>query len=145
MLFVDLSAWHLQNLAIREQLNGGLLPLNLCLVGVIGMFLWHTWRRFGHDWTRIPGVRTACALFWIFAADAARAGFVWLILRMQNRGGTSELILHVANFGFVIAAFAGLIAILRCVYLFTPKAWGHWGWIGSAGVTAAFLALSMAL
>lgn len=135
----------LSNLVIREWLNGGLLPLNLCLCFVIARFLWDAWRMWGAGWTHAPGVRGACALFWIFAADAARAGFVWIILRTQNRHLSSRLVEQISNIGFMIAALVALLAILRCIYVFTPKTWGHRGWVFSACLTAAFLALSHSL
>ncbi len=132
----------LYNVVIREWLNGGLLPLNLCLCFVIARFLRDAWQLVGWGMTREPGVRGACALFWIFAADAARAGFVWIILRTQNRHLSAAAIEQISNIGFMIAAAVGLLAILRSIYIFTPKAWGHRGWIFSACITAAFLALS---
>jgi hypothetical protein len=130
------------NLIIREWFNGGLVPLNLCLVVVTTMFLWDTLQAHGRGWTRQPGVSSACALWWIFAADAIRAVFVWVILRQQNRGLPIVDFAELANFGFMIAALISLAATLRCIFLFTPKAWGHWGWVGSALITCAFLGIA---
>lgn len=124
---------------LREMLNGALFPLNVALLIAFGFFLYQTRRMFGPGWSKTPGVPAACALWWIFFCDAVRAGLVWLTLKTQNDGGSVKFLEPFATAGFVIAAVVGVAAILRCIYIFTPKWIGHWGWIFAAGLTFAFL------
>lgn len=151
------------NLVIREWVNGGLLPLNTSLVIVIGLFLWDKaieamlWRRQsfpGVEWVDLhrtwsqfqetEGVQTACALFWIFLADALRAGAAWSILNYRIAVSVPEdpanvvATVHLVNLAFIVAGIIGLLASLRCIYLFTPIRWGHWYWIGSVALTLMF-------
>ena len=137
------------NLIMREWLNGSLLPLNLSLIFVIGLFLWDTYQENHRGWSVVAGVPVACALWWIFAADAVRAGTVWMILRLSNRipaiavlDPSTGTAMAWANVALIMAGIAGVMASLRCAYLFTPKAWGHWYWIGTALVTLSFLGIT---
>jgi hypothetical protein len=141
------------NLIIREWLNGGLLPLNLSLVLVIGLFLFDSWRtpdvRTWLDMNRVPGVSTGCALLWIFIADALRAGTAWVVLRELNDGGPRVLAQGVVpetmvaiNVAFILAGVIGLLASVRCIYLFTPQWLGHWYWIGTVAVMLTFQVLT---
>ena len=149
------------NLIIREWVNGGLLPLNISLVIVVGLFLrdeWVKsqypggWRELQHHpydhiknhywrWHKRSGVPTACALIWIFAADAMRAGSAWYILWTANNKvptATSSVDDLWVSGGFMVAGIVGLLASVRCIYLFTPEKLGHWCWILSVFVMIAF-------
>lgn len=130
------------NLIIHEWLNGGLLPLNLSLLLAIGHTLYLTRRIHGRGWTWVPGIPTACALWWIFFADGLRAGLVWLTLRQQNEGGSFITIDGTTTYFYILAAAIGVLASLRCIYLFTPKEIGHLGWIVSAISTVTFVVFS---
>lgn len=132
----------IDNLIIREWLNGGLLPLNICLMLAIGHSLNCARREHGRGWTQMPGVASACAFWWIFCADGIRAGLVWLTLRTQNRGGSIAAIDALLTYGYILAAAIGVLASLRCIYLSTPRSVGHWGWILSALSTVAFVVTS---
>jgi len=131
------------NLIIREWVNGGLVPLNLSLVFVIGLFLWDSAREADSykSFSKTSGVPTACSLFWIFAADAMRACSAWYILWKVN-DRVPPPISGIENLwvsgGFIIAGVVALIASVRCIYLFTPPWLGHYYWIGSLLVTLAF-------
>ncbi len=164
----------MNNLIIREWVNGGLLPLNISLVVIIGIFLWDEWvksqypggwrelrihpyihiRDHYRRWHRRSGVPTACALIWIFAADAVRAGSAWYILWVANnklpvRPPVLESMW--VSSGFIVAGVIGLVASIRCIYLFTPDwdapqwvpskmvpYWRHWYWVTSLMLTFAF-------
>ena len=138
------------NLIIREWLNGGLVPLNLSLVFVICLFLWDSYavlhKKMGLRWVDAPGVHTACALAWVFSADALRALSVWVAFRVDtilalplDINATSLLIIA-STIGVTVASVIGVAATLRCIFLFTPKGWGHWYWIGTVLVDATWLA-----
>lgn len=135
----------IDNLVIREWLNGGLLPLNISLVIAIGHSLNRTRIELGSGWQLHPGVASACAFWWIFLADGIRAGLVWITLRTQNRGGSVASIDGLLTHGYMIAATIGVLASLRCIYLATPRKVGHWGWIISALSTLAFVVTSQML
>lgn len=142
MLYTEMSLIQ-SNLIIREWLNGTLFPLSSFLCYAICTFLWETRREIGTGWTREPGVATACGLAWVFLCDAIRAGGVWFILRLQNDGHHVPLwIQQVVNGLFIFAAFALVLTILRCTYLFSPPRWGHRYWIASAIATGVFLLAS---
>ena len=149
------------NLIIREWVNGGLLPLNISLVIVVVLFLFDEWKNtqypggwrelkihpYSHlknhylGWHKRSGVPTACALIWIFAADAIRAGSAWYILWTSNNripAPTSSIDNLFVGGGFVLAGIIGLIASVRCIYLFTPSRLRHWYWIVSVLVTIGF-------
>lgn len=129
------------NLIIREWVNGGLIPLNLSLVIVIGLFLWGHFRESVHfgayigGWERfqhMDGVATACALLWIFLADGIRATGAWLTLNFGSR--VEELV----SWLFIIAGLMAIAACLRCIHLFTPPHWGHRYWLLTVAVTIVF-------
>lgn len=132
----------IDNLIIREWLNGGLVPLNLALLIAIGFTLLDARQTSGRGWNKRPGVAQACAFWWIFFADGMRATLVWITLRTQNRGGSVDSINDILINGYIIAALIGVYAVLRFIFLSTPKSIGHWGWIISAISTAAFVVLS---
>lgn len=152
------------NLIIREWVNGGLIPLNISLVLVIGLFLWNsaldarawrttnngylTWFDVPETWERFQktnGVQTGCALFWIFLADGFRAAAAWTVLNYRLNDVATPInpapmmkLIELVNVAFIFAGVVGLLASLRCIYLFTPPRWGHWYWMGSVVVTLTF-------
>lgn len=131
------------NLVIREWLNGALFPLSLALAFIIGVFLFDTWRIHGRGWTTLPGIRTSCAMWWLFSAESIRAGIVWILLRIQNDGQrVTDALDYAVNVGFMFGATALIVAFLRCIFLFTPPKWGHVYWVASVLVTVLFLVLS---
>lgn len=135
-----------QNLIIREWLNGSLFPLTANLAFIIGVYIWQT-RQYGLaravNWRSLPGVQTACALFWVFGAESVRAGFVWIILRTTNDGYRMNAAFEAfANFALVVGASLLVFWTLRCTYIFTPPSIRRYYWIYSLALTTAFLLLS---
>lgn len=131
-------------LAVREVLNGAAFPLSVMLLLIIGWYLFETYRRYGHGWTREPGVATACALAWMFFAESCRAGIVWYALRVQNDGGKLTDTFKVAsNIILVVAGVVLVLSLLRCTFIFTPPHLGNWTWIVSLFITATFLSFSL--
>jgi hypothetical protein len=148
MLWLTLDGFS-ANLIIREWVNGSLFPLSLNFTAIVSVFLWSAWfegRRKGIRWQYISGVRTGCFLWWAFAAESARAGIVWMILRTSNDGGALPRWFEIwANVVFVMAGLALVFAVLRGTYIFTPPKWGHRFWLYSAVSTIVFLMLSHCL
>lgn len=141
---INIHAWMDggMNLIVREWLNGGLVPLNIFLLAAIGYSLLDAKWRYGREYSTHPGVAAASAFWWIFVADGMRAGLVWWTLRTQNRGGSIAPIDIALTYGYVIAAIVAMLAILRCIYLATPKSVGHWGWLVACLSTVVFVVIS---
>ncbi len=127
----------ISNYAIRESMNAALVPLTIFLLVAIGDCLLRVYRELGPGWSRYPGIQTACALWWIFLAAGMRSFQAWLQLRSQIRGG-AVLPEDPAAIGYTFAGVIMVGAMLRCLYLFTPRSIGHWGWVLSALFSAAF-------
>lgn len=130
-------------LLIREWVNGGLFPLSFMLALILFVFMVNTWRIVGDGWAHAKGISTACVLFWIFSLDALRAGFVWFTYRVVNDGGVVPPWLETAVAAGFIATGVGLVvAMIACIYKFTPAKLGHSYWILSVCITIAFLLIS---
>jgi hypothetical protein len=131
------------NLFIREILNGALFPLCAFLSAIISLYLWDTFRLYGRGWTRQPGVATACAMCWVFAAEAVRAGTVWYLLRQHNElAVVSKYAQNVAGVLLLLGGLVLVITMLRCTYIFTPPRWGHRVWVAALLSTIVFLTIS---
>lgn len=142
MLYTEMSLIS-SNLIIREWLNGSLFPLSFFLTFAVVTFINDTRLEIGRGWARAPGIPTACALAWVFLCETIRAGGVWFILRLQNDGHVVPIWIQKSINGlFIFAAFALILVILRCTYLFSPPRWGNRYWVLSAIVTAWFLLIS---
>jgi hypothetical protein len=138
-----------ENTIIREWLNGALFPLSINLTVIIAVYLWQSFqygRTHGFRWTQLSGVKTACALFWVFFAESVRAGFVWLSLRMTNRSGftLTQPLIDIANGFLVVSALVLTAALLRCTYIFTPPNARRVYWAYSLACAAVFLLLAYA-
>lgn len=127
------------NLVIREWLNGGLIPLNICVLIMITRQLYFSWTRFGRGWTNQEGIKSACAFWWIFLADLIRASLAWWTLNIQRAGGELPYLGSFATLLYSSAAVIAIVATLRLIYALSPNHWGHKGWIGAAIFCAAFL------
>jgi hypothetical protein len=131
------------NLLAREFLNGALFPICCFLSWIVGLYLWDTYRAYGQGWNNQPGVRTACAIWWVFTAEAVRAGTVWFLLREQNDlVELSERVRHISGWLILIGGLVLVATLLRCTFLFTPPKWGHRIWIIASLTTIIFLTIS---
>jgi hypothetical protein len=135
-----------QNLVIREWLNGSLLPLTANLAFIIGVYLYQAYqygKSHGFTWTRLEGVPTACALFWVFLAESIRAGFVWILLRTTNDGfKVSPDFETFSNVSLIFGAAILVASVLRCTYIFTPPYYRRVYWVFSLVTTVSFLIVS---
>lgn len=129
----------MNNLVIREWLNGGLIPLNICVLFMISRQLFLAWVKYGRGWTQQDGMKSACAFWWIFAADLIRASLAWWTLNIQRAGGELPYLGSIATLLYSLAAAIAILATLRLIYALSPVRWGHKGWIGAAIFCAAFL------
>lgn len=125
------------NLALREYVNGALLPLNFFVLFIISRQLLKKRASFGKGWSREPGIASACALWWIFVADFVRSGLAWSALHDQAIGHADSF-LHVSYYRAGLWFFAGAIAAagtFRLIYTLGPASWGHLGWISAMVLT----------
>lgn len=127
------------NLVVREWLNAALIPLNVCILIIITHSLWESYKTHGKGWTNAPGVKSACALWWIFLADFIRASMAWSFLNAQNNGNPVEFISYAATIVYLTAALIAAPATFRLIYALSPASWGHKGWASAAILTAAFV------
>lgn len=127
---------------IRELVNGSIFPLMISLSIIILCFLYFVRKYNGPEWRQTAGVGTACVLFWIFASEAARSGAAWLVLRTQNAGYPTQEVLFYTTGTYIIAGIILAYAALRCIYFFTPPAWGNKAWIASGILVVVFLCVS---
>lgn len=144
---------------IREYINGAAMVLCLTLTIMITIFLWDTWvttlahrdwlTHYRNNWTRTPGVPTACALWWIFAAETYRTGAIWWLytigsreVRRDNPGlGVFSEAGFWPSFGYLIAGLILIAALLRAIQRFTPPHWRPRVWIFAAVASALFVTL----
>lgn len=124
---------------VREWLNAGLIPLTACILFIIAYSLLESYRLNGRGWTSAPGVKSACALWWIFLADLIRASMAWTLLNAQNEGRASEYLSSSATLFYMAAAVIAALATFRLIYALSPTSWGHSGWVVAAGITAVFM------
>ena len=127
------------NLIVREWLNAALIPLNVCILVIIAHSLLEARRVHGHGWTDAPGVKSACAFWWIFVADLIRASMAWSFLNAQNDGRSTETISNAATIFYLVAAIIAALATFRLIYALSPIAWGHRGWSAAAVLTVLFV------
>lgn len=134
------------NLVIREWLNGSLFPLSCNLALVLAVYVMQSYYEYDRSVTRMRSaneVRVACGLFWVFLADAIRAGWVFLILRFTNDVGTvPEWVRQWSNYSLIGAASVLCAAILWCTYLISPPRWKPWFWKFSLLTTVAFVIIN---
>lgn len=127
------------NLTIREWLNGGLIPLNVCIIIIILHSLWEASRKYGPGWATQPGIASACALLWIFTADLIRSAVAWSLLHDQGRSQPLQYLSSNTTMLYIIAGTMASCATFRLIYTLSPSRWGHWGWVSAAILTTIFM------
>ena len=132
----------------RELINGVAFILLLTLTLMIAVFLWDTWMKVWpetlEDWWRVPGVHTACALFWIFGSEAYRTCSVWITYnlgKVATKATMMEVVVgkigvgmfsvsSIASIlGYVVAGIIFCLGLTRGIYIFTPPQWKHRVWV----------------
>lgn len=133
---------------IREVINGLAMVLFLVLSIMIMVFMWDAFaahvldRKTTRDWTHTPGVPTACALWWVFAAETYRTGAIWYLYNVGKHVHTSPYpTANIAgvgvfgesgfgtSFGYLIAGIMLVCGLQRCIYIFTPPEWKRRVWV----------------
>lgn len=118
------------NVFIREWLNGGLIPLNLSMLAIITYTVWRQ-TKFSWGWTKYPGANSACALWWIFFADFLRSVLAWSLLRETPITSNTPDASLPAVVIYMCAGVIALLATLRCIWCLTPVKARHATWISA--------------
>lgn len=133
--------YQLYNAILREYLNGALFILSGALTIIITVHMWEVWRIHGRGWTTEPGMKVACAFWWLFLSETIRSFLQWVLLRARNAGVEVPINYNESiSLAFTFGALALLVAFFRCIYLFTPDHWGHRYWVFALITTFLFLA-----
>jgi hypothetical protein len=130
---------------IREWINGSAMILCLTLTIMICIFMWDTavewyasnsgksFARTKRHWSFSPGIKTACALFWVFAAETYRTGAVWFLYQIgknaKDVGAFFDAGAYWSSYGYLMAGIALNGGLLRAIYIFTPPDWKDYVWI----------------
>lgn len=131
----------MDNLILREWLNGALIPLNVCIIVMITYQLWIARKIHGKGWTRRKGVASACAFWWIFVAELIRSALAWHFLHRQGIGKVMPSLAVWESAMYAAAAGIAVAATFRLVYTLSPERAAHQTWLTAAGVTFVFLLL----
>lgn len=126
---------------IREVINGYAMILCLTLSMMVGVFMWDSivdW--YGHpriratrSWHEVPGIQTACALWWIFIAESYRTGAVWMLYQIGKHEHDVSIFFdgdaYWSSYGYLLAGTILNVGLLRAIYIFTPPEWKNRVWI----------------
>lgn len=132
---------------IREWVNGMVMVLFLNATAMIGVFMWDTMLEYAgqqsvRDWSHAPGVPTACALWWVFAAETYRAGAVWSLYQEGKFGGSIGSFFapvgYSTSFGYLFSGLMLIGGLQRCIFIFTPPAWKRRVWLYATAGAVAF-------
>jgi hypothetical protein len=134
---------------IRECINGVGMVLCLTLATMISIFLWDSWvsSSDGKNWIGIPGVPTACSLWWVFTAETYRTGAIWWLYNVGKHHhrdvdfgvGVFNEAGFFATFGYLIAGVMLCGGLLRAIYIFSPPTWKRRVWVYAALASIAFI------
>jgi hypothetical protein len=129
---------------IREVINGFCMVLFLALTLMVLVFMWDTWvvTNPKRDWRTAPGMPTACALWWIFAAESYRTGAIWALYNIGKHDHRSPFPTADAagigvfgeagfwsTFGYLTAGVMLIVGLQRAIYIFTPPEWKRKVWL----------------
>lgn len=138
---------------IRELINGVCMILFLTLTLMVGTFMWDSIVESmgstpARSWRAVPGIHTACALWWVFLAESYRTGAVWCLYQLgkkeQDAGAFFAGAGYASSIGYLIAGTALIGGLLRAIYIFTPPEWKRRVWV-YASVGAVVFVLSPTL
>lgn len=130
------------NVFYREYVNGSLLILNISILMIITHQLNAARSAFGKGWSKEPGVASACAMWWIFLAEAIRSWLAWSTLHSQSLGIVSDEYWRASRASlWIIAGIIAAIGTARLIYTLSPPNWGHNAWITSMTAMGGFIFL----
>lgn len=143
---------------IREVINGYAMILCLALTMMVGVFMWDSvvdWyeraaagrnplAKTGATWAEVPGIQTACALWWIFLAETYRTGAVWMLYQIgknaNDNGPFFSSGAYWSSYGYLLAGVVLNLGLLRAIYIFTPPEWKDRVWIYATVAAGLFCA-----
>lgn len=133
---------------MREVINGVCLILFMTLTLMVGVFMWDSLvESFGatpaRSWRTVPGIHTACALWWIFVAETYRTGAVWFLYQLGKRDADEGAFFagtgYASSIGYLFAGVALIGGLLRAIYIFTPPEWKRQVWIYASTGAVVFV------
>lgn len=127
------------NVLVREWLNGALIPMFALIIMMISYQLYIARKMYGRGWTRRKGVASACAFWWIFVSEFIRSTMAWNFLNQQSTTGKMPALTSFVALAYAAAAAIAFVATLRLVYTLSPPCFSHRSWIGALAITALFL------
>ena len=141
----------IQQALIREVINGLGMVLFMTLTIMISVFMWDTWvaAKPGRDWRHAPGMPTACALWWVFAAETYRTGAIWALYNIGKHLHNSPYPTFTGvgvfgeagfatSFGYLIAGMMLIGGLQRSIYIFTPPEWKRRVWLYATAGAVVF-------
>lgn len=119
---------------IREVINGMSMVLFFTLTFLTWIFMWDTFiDKAKPDWRHERGIPTACALWWVFAAETYRTGAVWWLYQLGKEQGSAGVFFtpdgYATSYGYLIAGAMLIGGLLRSIYIFTPPKWERRVWL----------------
>lgn len=137
---------------IREVINGFCMVLFLVLTVLVMIFMWDAFVTSKTSrWTNTPGVPTACALWWVFAAESYRTGAIWWLYNVGKDHHTSPYPTasstgigvfgdagFMSTFGYLVAGVMLIFGLQRSIYIFTPPEWKRKIWLQATIAAGAF-------
>lgn len=129
------------NLLYREYVNGALLILNISIIIIISHQLYVSRSLHGHGWSKKPGVASACAMWWVFVAEAIRSWLAWSALHLQssNNNYANWDQSHSRAWLWILAGILASAGTARLIYTLSPPKYGHRAWISAISVMLIFL------
>lgn len=142
---------------IREYINGVAFVLLSTLSLMITIFLFDTWMEKRpkdlREWGQISGVKTACALWWVFSSESYRTFNVWVSYtsgrKVLHLSDSLDVSLGVGVFGtasmssilgYLAAGMIFCAALMRSITIFTPPDWTR-VWLYALVMAAIFIIL----
>lgn len=133
----------LNDLVVREIMNGMLFLLGACLCVAMGMRLLRRMKEDG--WYDDEGTQATIALFVFLVGDGIRSAWIWALLSCQNEFGRSGCISITNSYLILISASAfAIVGATCCIRVFTPAGWRPWTWVG-AGICSVVIPLTLYL
>jgi hypothetical protein len=129
------------------------MVLFFTLTLMVGVFMWDSIVESmgavpARSWRTVPGIHTACALWWVFIAETYRTGAVWALYQLGKREADTGAFFagagYASSIGYLIAGFSLIGGLLRAIYIFTPPEWKRRVWV-YASIAAVVFVLTPAM
>lgn len=132
----------MNDLIVREIMNGMLFMLGLFLVGAMGFRLLQRVKH-DNDWYHDETTQAIIALFFFLIGENIRSGWIWALLICQNEYGRSACLKIASSYELLLVASAfAIVGAVCCIRVFSPPAFNPWTWL-AAGALALLVPLGV--